>query len=363
MGLLAHRLIAANARLNAIALVTVVSFIVLGAWMYIGVKQSLQATRAAGLNTMLEAEANTLQLWVENRKTHVEHWSQDPRVRRHVAELIALSRGGKRAGDALWSSPARAALSAALEPVLRGAGAAGFNVVDTTGRLAAAQTREHHGRRIAAGSFLGHLREVFKGRPGSSGLTSTGTAWRTRQPAPPPGRSSGSQAPVTDEAGSVIAALGFSYPADGEFAKILSVARLGATGEAYVFDERGVMLSESRFVPELRKAGLVPQGAGRYCACRSAIPAATSARGTSLTLEWARAAAYAACRACDREPRQGGPRRTPGRSRWSPIRNYRGVPVIGAWKWLAEHGHGVGDRESARTRRTRRSPISISHSP
>ena len=92
MGLLAHRLIAANARLNAIALVTVVSFIVLGAWVYSGVKSSLQNIRAAELQTVREAEANALQLWVENRKTHVEQWSKDERVRRHVAALVALAR-------------------------------------------------------------------------------------------------------------------------------------------------------------------------------------------------------------------------------------------------------------------------------
>ncbi len=238
------------------------------------------------------------------------------------------------------AAPARAALSAALEPVLRGAGAAGFNVVDTTGRLAAAQTREHHGRRIAAGSFLGHLREVFKGRTGfirphldrdrvedaPAGAPAKPVVWFA--------------APVTDEAGRVIAALGFSYPADGEFAKILSVARLGATGEAYVFDERGVMLSESRFVPELRKAGLVPQGAGAILRVQVRNPGGDIGAGHKPELEWAalpltRLAALAIASRGKADPagRQGVV--------LEPYLSYRGVPVIGAWKWLADMDMGL----------------------
>jgi serine/threonine-protein kinase len=338
-GLPARRSLVAGPTLNIITVAAVVGLIALGAWMYFGVKHSLQEIRSAGLRTALDAEANTLKLWIENRKTHVEHWSQDARVRRHVAELIVLSQKGDAAAERLWNAPARAALAATLEPVLRGAGAAGFNVVDTAGRLVAAERREHHGRSITPGSFLGHLHEVFKGRT------------QFIRPHPDKDRVEGApagvpgnpvvwfEAPVADERGRIVAALGFSYPADGEFAKILSM-RPGATGEAYVFDERGVMLSESRFLPDLRKAGLVPEGAGAILRVQVRDPGGDIRGGHTPELEWAAlpltrlaALAIASRGKADARERQGVV--------LEPYRSYRGVAVIGAWKWLADMDMGL----------------------
>src|SRR5262245_45050031 len=106
---LAHRVIAANARLNAIAAVTVIALIVLGVWVHYGIKNSLQQIRASEMRTLLDAEVKALQLWVENRKTHAEQWAQDPRVRRHVAALVALARDRNASGEQLWNAPPRAA--------------------------------------------------------------------------------------------------------------------------------------------------------------------------------------------------------------------------------------------------------------
>ena len=105
---LALRLIAANARLNAIALVTVVVLIVLGLWVHYGVKHSLQEIRAAGLQAVLEAEVKALQLWIEDRKADARHWAGDARVTSHVEELVALGRverdGGKLLAPAIRCS-------------------------------------------------------------------------------------------------------------------------------------------------------------------------------------------------------------------------------------------------------------------
>jgi serine/threonine-protein kinase len=338
-GARASRLLPAGVPFNAVAVAAVLGLIALGAWMYFGVKHSLQEIRSAGLRIALEAQANTLQLWVENRKTHVEHWSQDLRVRRLVAELAALSRNGDAAPEKLWNAPARRALAALLEPVLRGDGAAGFTVVDATGRVIAAQHRGDHWQSGIPAGLPGHLHEVFQGRT------------QFIRPHPDTGRvedAAGSipasavvrlEAPVADERERIVAALGFSYRADGEFAKILS-ARLGATGEAYVFDERGVMLSESRFLPELRKAGLAPEGAGAILRVQVRDPGGDIRTGHVPALERAAlpltrlaALAIASRDKTEARERQG--------IVLEPYRNYLGVPVIGAWQWLAGMDMGL----------------------
>jgi serine/threonine-protein kinase len=339
VGALARRAIAANARLNAIALVTVVVLIVLGAWVHYGVKNSLQDIRGTGMQTVLDAEINALQLWIGNRKAHVEQWAKNPRVRRHVGELVAAARGRNASNEALWNAPARTALAEALEPVLRGAGAVSFNVVDTGGRIVATQRREHDGRRISPGSFLMQLYEVYKGRaqfihPHLDRDRVEGA------PAAVPARPAvWFEAPVANDRGEVIAALGFSYPADGEFAAILSVARPGKTGEVYAFDESGVMLSESRFVADLRKIGLVPDGGSAILRVQVRDPGGDLASGHKPELErgalpLTRLAALAvASRDKAADERQG--------IVFEPYRNYRGAEVIGAWRWLSEYDMGL----------------------
>ncbi len=124
---LALRLIAANARINAIALLIAISLIGLGAWAYTGIQQSLRDMRAVGLSAVLDADVQAVGLWIEDRKDEVRHWAVDSRIR---AAIIELSRGAA-------SEKARASLAAALAPALKESGAVAYNVVDRQGVIIA----------------------------------------------------------------------------------------------------------------------------------------------------------------------------------------------------------------------------------
>ena len=112
----------------------------------------------------------------------------------------------------------------------------------------------------------------------------------------------------------------------------LVAARAGRSGETYAVDERGIMISSSRFAQQLRAAGF------------SGVDAADTTFGVAL-----------------REPggdvtegfrpaRQGGGpltfaaqqvTATEEGARITPYPDYRGVPVVGAWTWLASRGFGI----------------------
>ncbi|HEX4885683.1 MAG TPA: hypothetical protein VFX05_16180, partial [Casimicrobiaceae bacterium] len=113
---LAHRVIAANARLNGIALVTAVVLIGLGFWAYGGIKHSLQDIHTAGLQGMLEAQIKALRLWADDRKSDAASWARDEQVRRRVAELASVASRTAGDGAALWSAPARGELEKLLAP-------------------------------------------------------------------------------------------------------------------------------------------------------------------------------------------------------------------------------------------------------
>jgi PAS domain S-box-containing protein len=125
-------------------------------------------------------------------------------------------------------------------------------------------------------------------------------------------------APVQDDAGHVIAALTIRHAPGRDFSRIAELARLGVTGETYAFDERGYLLTVSRFENELRQQGRLPDGKESILSLRVTEP-----KSGSQTL--------AVRRAINREH---------GHDIQGYL-DYRGVPVLGAWTWSDRLGLGL----------------------
>jgi len=82
----------------------------MGWWAYGQVRESLRDLRAAGLGSLLEAEAGALTIWVDEKKRAADRWAADELVQREAAALVKLARGGMDA-TAVCRSPARGKLS------------------------------------------------------------------------------------------------------------------------------------------------------------------------------------------------------------------------------------------------------------
>jgi len=141
-------------------------------------------------------------------------------------------------------------------------------------------------------------------------------------------------APVRNPDGEVIAALVFTLLPDGNFSRILRASRMGKSGDTYAFDRKGFLISSSRFEAELRSYGLLPDDAGSRSIPRLLIrdPGGDLGAGFKPT----------------------GPPDT-----WPPTRmltsalqgksgidlsgylDYRGVTVVGAWRWLPDFNFGI----------------------
>ena len=154
--------------------------------------------------------------------------------------------------------------------------------------------------------------------------------------------------PVRDASGAAVAVFAFRiHPR--QMSAVLNGARLGESGETYVVDADGRMVTESRFAEQVARLGLLPAEAeGRMTAV---------ARGSRSRRQlWPR----------DRPRRR---RRRPGRSpgpwprpwRAGPAsnadgyRDYRGVAGGGSVAVAARLGHRRRHRDRPRRRPTRRS--------
>jgi eukaryotic-like serine/threonine-protein kinase len=161
-------------------------------------------------------------------------------------------------------------------------------------------------------------------------------------PAPPSDTLKQVAVPVRDDQGVVRGALALVINPDEEFTRILSVARAGKSGETCVFDQHGLMLSRSRFERQLRALGLIENRPGVNSAAgfrlRDPGPDVSPLSPARNSLNSGRPLVQIVAKAV-----AGGA----GVS-VTPSRDYRGVPVVGAWRWLPQHGFGVATQLDAK---------------
>lgn len=115
-------------------------------------------------------------------------------------------------------------------------------------------------------------------------------------------------------------ALVFTLDARRDFLRILAQPGPTASTETYAFDAEGLMLSNSRFPDQLRRLGLLPADAGEQTPRRLLVVEPERHALTKMAAD--------AVLGHDGQDVNG-------------YADYRGVKVIGAWRWVHEHGFGV----------------------
>ena len=85
---------ARRARLRlGLALAVIASTVVLtaiGTWTYLAVERSLRELRAQTLKAALDAQAKTVDVWIEDQKFTIRRLARDPLIRGQVAKLAAI---------------------------------------------------------------------------------------------------------------------------------------------------------------------------------------------------------------------------------------------------------------------------------
>ena len=130
----------------------------------------------------------------------------------------------------------------------------------------------------------------------------------------------------------VIAVLAIRIDPSKHFTRITQLGRLSSSGETYAFDDRGILITNSRFDSDLRLAGLIEPEQNSILNIRITDPGGNLLKGY---------------RAIDQEKRV--PLTLMAKSAISGhkgfniegYRDYRGVTVVGAWLWEESYGFGI----------------------
>jgi hypothetical protein len=289
---------------------------------------------ASNLQVILNANAEALRAWSVTVKSDAENLADDPPLIALVTALLQKTAPGTPVVSQLLAAPELAALRAQLNPWLDRRGYTGFVVLDTN-CLVIASRRDQLVGMVSPPGYAEQFSNCIAGRtivtkpfPSVAMLTDVNGKLRAGVP------TMFATAPVKSADGSIIAVLGLRIAPEKDFTRILATARAGASGETYAFSRSGQLLSQSRFDDELRRLGLIPD---------------SDAAQSILTLELRNPLV-------DLSQGKSSPKRRSEQPLTLPVteagagqagfnvdgyRDYRGVPVVGAWQWFPEFDFGL----------------------
>lgn len=141
-------------------------------------------------------------------------------------------------------------------------------------------------------------------------------------------------APIEDENGKVIAVLTTRVNPSKDFSRICQFGRLGKTGETYLLDQEGRLLTRSRFESVLVSAGLIGDFGREILNFKVKNPEKILTEKTpKINYEMAEKWSFTKMAKSIVEKKSG-------RS-IEAYNDYRGVPVLGVWHWNKQYGFGI----------------------
>lgn len=286
------------------------------------------------LETILQTNVLALSSWLESRGDWAEIAAADPQIHGAIVDLEAISARPGAVGEELKRASQQSALRQEI-PAIVGQDFKGYVVVDRRLRVIASDQEALIGRTLD-----GYEQQIFEHcfqRRGSDSESLVTNPFRPDELRPEP------MAPtmfaIAPVAGSgltktTVAALGLRLDPAEKFNAILEIGQTGRTGETYAFNQDGLMLSSSRFDTQLQRIQVLPKVAGLKSPLNVQVrdPGANLLLGETPIERTKQKLTLMAQSAI--ETRQPS-------SNVEGYRDYRGVPVVGAWTWLPEHNFGV----------------------
>lgn len=318
-----------NYFLQALLLV-LIAVITTAAWLGLSLMEKEHKKQIGqALQTVLETTNQAYHSWAKSQIATVSVWAQAEKLTRLTERLLAAPVKTKKALD---EHEAQAETRQLLAPVLKANQFQGFFLIGP-GNINLGSTRDSN---LGFVNLLNRQGEILDRLWAGEALLSTPQHSDVLlENGMIPSQSSGATmfagAPIRDASGTIIALLTFRIKPSKDFAKIFKRGRIGNSGETYAFNAEGEMLSESRFEKQLVRMGLLPIGVSSTLNIHVRDPGRNlsekpysnfESRTLPLTLMARNAIS--------------------GKSGMNleGYRDYRGIPVIGAWVWIPELNFG-----------------------
>ncbi len=315
-------------------LIAAAMLVFVGVWVRARMEGAMRTSIANNLKTILGANVEALREWAGTMKSRAELLAGDEHVRALTARLLQRASQQGASQVVLAGAPEFAALRAHLKLVEEGRGFSGYAVLDTNLVILAAGAAQFVGEKCPP-PYAAQLAACFAGNAivtlpfAAPGMVPDETGRLRERVAV-----MFAAAPIRSAEGRVLAVLALRILPERDFTRILATARSGASGETYAFNRKGLLLSESRFDDELKRLGLMPDSADAQSLLTLDVrdPLVDLSQGRRppkhrAELPFTKAVSEALA-GHDGVDVRG-------------YRDYRGVPVVGAWTWLPDFDMGL----------------------
>ncbi|MBW1750337.1 MAG: PAS domain S-box protein, partial [Deltaproteobacteria bacterium] len=277
-----------------------------------------------------ESVNKALLMWLENHSREVHFLAADNRVLPQVEALLATPRNGQ----ALRDSAALKKLRNIYQQHNQQIKAKGFFVIAPDGTSLASSRDENVGSMNLIATQ--HPELIARVLAGESVFVPPMTSDVALQDALGRMVSNGSTMffaePLYDNSGKVIALLTLRFDPTENFNPVTQVGKLGETMETYAFDQQGRLLTRSRFEEQIKAVVSHYQNGSQLFSFRISDPGGNILAGYEPEKK-----------ATDWPLTRMAMEATAGRTgvNTSGYRDYRGVPVMGAWRWSEKLGIGL----------------------
>ncbi len=308
-----------------VLLISVFAFVALSI-----LKARVQDDAAESLETVLDSTSASVQLWVNQEFQAIRNVAKEP----HLQQLVLSQVARYRDKQSLLDNPVLEALRERLAVVRSLDDHSGFFVIAADGTSVASMRDANVGStnliRLQRPELLARALagETVLVPPIPSDVAIAGTKNIAGRDVPP---TMFFLTPVRSPEGSVVAVLAFRSDPSAMFSRLAALGRVGDTGDFYFFDRMGHLLTQSRFDQQLVALGALQQNEQSILSVEIRDPLGNLLKGhrgrVREVLPYTEMAASAV-------------RGISGKN-VSGYRDYRGVPVIGVWRWLDDLGMGV----------------------
>ena len=318
-----------RARYILAALLLIAGIVLISLSISRAIEDETRRTLSANLGAILNNVHNSIKEWRNDQIWQSHILASNEQLVRHTQSLLKAHAGNEDLSIALAQSSVRNLLKEHL--IYKGY--RGFFLINPDG-INIGSTRDHNlGVKNLMLNQDGLLASVFKGedvlsRPMPSDVPLADKQGKIIEGYP----TMFVATPIKDKHGSVIAALAFRINPMDTYSEIILRGRTGLSGETYIFDQNGTLLSESRFISQLIAANVLPDNLPSMLQIQVRDPGVNLITNIEIVKNWSEwpltLMASSAINKGDGENLEG-------------YRDYRGVPVIGVWHWHKAMGIGV----------------------
>lgn len=306
-----------------------------------GVRSAIETTMKhnlrSQLETLLNVEVAMLENWLKVQTANCTALANDLSVREAAYQLLEESENSSAAAPSAASGAAvdlHQRFRRLISPTLSAHQYEGYLVVDKSKRIVSATTQSLIGR-INIAQYDAFMTKAL------AGVTTVCAPFPSIEPLQD---STGREqtgvptmfvsAPLRDARFEIVGLLALRIRPDRELTRIFQLGINGDSGETYGFDKAGVMISNSRFDEQLILLGILPDQPD----ARSILNVQLRDPQGNLTLGF-RPTVRRSAMPLTKMAEQA----TAGKSGVDVegYRDYRGVPVVGAWRWLVDYDMGV----------------------